>query len=95
MKRLIEVDFELSVACSAALDKWGRSAQFIQAMGECGELTASIVRHFQGRDPDLDEVTKEAADVVILMMQIRELDPRKFDTALAEKFKKFTSKVEE
>ncbi len=87
-KTLIQVSPEMAQAC--------QSAQLIQSIGECNEYGAEVVRHFQGRDPDLVSVTNEAADVVILMMQIRELvGADKFDEALAKKFQKFVGKINE
>lgn len=93
-QRFIEVDPDLSEACLTAIEVWGKDEQLIQSMGECGEYTAAVGRYFQGRDADLDQVLDEAADVVILMMQIRELvGSSRFNQALARKFKKFGDKV--
>lgn len=98
---LIEVSSEMTEECLKAIEVWGQPDQLVQSMGECGEFLAAfgkyiaaVGRHFQGRDPELLDVTEEAADVVILMMQIRELvGADNFDTALSRKFEKFQSKV--
>lgn len=101
MTDLIKVAPRMTEACLSAIEVWGQPDQLVQSMGECGEFVevfgryiATVGRHFQGRDPDLDDVAEEAADVVILMLQIRELvGGEKFDSVLERKFKKFSSKV--
>ena len=91
---LVKVSPEMTEACLAAIEVWGQAEQLIQSMGECGEYTAEVGRHFQGRDPELNNVLDEAADVVILMMQVRELvGSEKFDQVLSRKFEKFRLKV--
>lgn len=98
---LIEVDPEMTEACLAAIKVWGQSDQLVQSMGECGEFmevfgryVATVGRHFQGRDPELDDIATEAADVIILMMQVRELvGGDRFDCVLRRKFEKFSTKV--
>lgn len=92
--QLVEVDPAMTEACLTAIKVWGQSEQLIQSMGECGEYIAEVGRYFQGRDPDLSKVLEEAADVVILMMQVRELvGVDRFDEVLSKKFGKFSSKV--
>lgn len=98
---LISVSDEMSDACLTAIGTWGQSDQLVQSMGEAGEFVetfgryiATVGRHFQGRDPHLESVTSEAADVVILMLQVRELvGPDLFDAALRRKFEKFKNKL--
>lgn len=100
---LIKVSPEMTATCLTAIEVWGQPDQLVQSMGECGEFVevfgryiATVGRHFQGRDPDLDDVVEEAADVVILMLQVRELvGGERFDSVLKRKFDKFSTKVYE
>lgn len=96
MKELLQVNLELEDTCNKATIKWSGYQQLIHSMAECGEYIASVGRFNQGRDPDLEEVTEEACDVIILMLQIRELvGHEKFDLMLEKKYQKFKSKVEQ
>lgn len=102
-KPLVQVSPEMTEECLRAIEVWGHLDQLVQSTGECGEFLAAfgrymaaVGRHFQGRDPELADLTDEAADVVILMMQVRELvGVQRFDEALSQKFEKFQSKVRE
>lgn len=91
---LINVAPEITAACLRAIEVWGKPERLIQSMGECGEFQAAVGRYFQGRDPQLAEVIEEASDVIILMLQIRELvGVDNFDSVFKRKFQKFSSKV--
>ena len=93
--KLLETNSDFKEACLDAIKLWGQPEQLVQAMGECGEFIAEVGRHFQGRDPELNNVAEEAADVIILMMQVRELvGASKFDYVLETKFKKFVNKLD-
>ncbi len=96
-----QVSPEVVEVCLSATQQWGQSAQLIQSMGECGEFVevlgrymSSVGRHFQGRDPNLDAVAEEAADVMILILQVREIvGAERFDATFKRKFAKFSNKV--
>lgn len=100
-KPLVQVSPEMTEECLRAIEVWGQLDQLVQSTGECGEFLAAfgrymaaVGRHFQGRDPEMVDLTDEAADVVILMMQVRELvGAENFDAALSKKFEKFQAKV--
>lgn len=84
--------------CGEYIAEVGRHFQIAQRLlaevSVLGKYTAEVGRHFQGRDPELNKVADEAADVIILMMQVRELvGGDRFDEVLARKFDKFSSKV--
>lgn len=56
--------------CEMALKKWGPNAQAMMLMGEMGELSAELNRHFnQGRNVP-DKIIDELADVSILVCQV-------------------------
>lgn len=94
--RLIDVSSEMTEACSLAVKVWGQPQQLVQCMAECGECIAEVGRHFQGRDPDLERVTDEAVDILIMAMQIRQMVGQdKYDAALRRKFEKFNLKIVE
>lgn len=91
---LLEISEELEVACIGAIGKWGNQAQFIQTMAECGELVSAIGHLFQNRSDAIDEVLSEAADVMIMVAQIREIfGHERFHNVLRIKYNKFYKKV--
>jgi hypothetical protein len=56
---------------NSAIEKWGEKTQVVMAMGEMGELTAALNRHYnQGRFCS-QEIIGEIADVQIMLDQLR------------------------
>ena len=53
-----------------AITKWGKNAQIIVAIEECGELIQALTKFL--RDPvELDNVNEEIADVGIMLDQLK------------------------
>ena len=72
--------------------KWGATKQIRQAMGECGEFIADAHNYTRNK-VTLKKMMGEAVDVHIMMMQIRELDPKLFDRLKQETFERIEEKV--
>ncbi|WP_018249834.1 nucleoside triphosphate pyrophosphohydrolase family protein [Orenia marismortui] len=54
-----------------AIDKWGIESQLLQVVEECSELNKAIIKHVN-RDGDfLKNIIEEAADVEIMLEQLR------------------------
>lgn len=53
----------------AALDKWGREAQFDQTVEECAEMIAAIM-HFRRGKVTQQAVVDELADVLLMVGQM-------------------------
>lgn len=84
---------ELQVACEDAIDIWGKEAQIQQTIGEIGEFLDVYGKMGQGRANVID-FAKEAADIMIMMCQIRAMVGTKFfDNILAQKVDKFKNKL--
>lgn len=89
------ISAELENACQEAVYLYGTNAQLTHTMAECGELIAAIGHKFQNRDYADLEIASEAADVFIMLMQLRDmLGVNLFDSTLRTKFNKFQSKLE-
>lgn len=52
-----------------ALERWGKAAQTLQAIEECGELVTALVHSIRGRADD-SAVAEEIADVQIMCEQM-------------------------
>lgn len=81
------------------IDKYGLSEQLCQIMGECGELIAVTQNYrralrYGHRNESLKDVMDEAADVFLMVQQIRHMDPELFDFYCEQKFKKCLMKIE-
>jgi NTP pyrophosphatase (non-canonical NTP hydrolase) len=81
------------------IDKYGLGEQLCQVMGECGELVAVIQNYrrtmrYGNRNEDLTDVMEEAADVFLMIQQIRHMDPERFDMICERKYQKCLSKME-
>ncbi len=53
----------------ATLDKWGKDAQYDQAVEECAELIAAL-KHFRRGKVDQQAVIDELADVTLMLGQL-------------------------
>ena len=53
-----------------AIDRWGIKGQILMVIEEMSELTKEICKSFRGKD-NLDQIADEAADVMIMMEQLR------------------------
>jgi len=53
----------------ASLEKWGREAQFDQAVEECAELIA-VLKHYRRDKADAAAVIAELADVTLMVGQL-------------------------
>jgi NTP pyrophosphatase (non-canonical NTP hydrolase) len=53
----------------ATLQKWGKEAQYDQAVEECAELIASL-KHLRRGRVDEDAVAEELADVYLMVGQL-------------------------
>lgn len=60
---------EYSEIYRATLAKWGREAQFDQAVEECAELIA-VLKHFRRGKADESRVVDELADVWLMVGQL-------------------------
>lgn len=74
------------------LDKWGVKRQIRQSMGECGEFIADAQNYTRNK-VTLEKMMGEAVDVHIMMMQMRELDPKLFDRLKQETLQRIEEKV--
>jgi len=72
--------------------KWGADAQITQAMGECGEFIADA-HNYRRNKVTLEKMLGEAVDTHIMMMQMRELDPKLFDRLKQETLERIEKKV--
>lgn len=52
-----------------SLEKWGREAQFDQAVEECAELIA-VLKHYRRDKADAAAVIAELADVTLMVGQL-------------------------
>ena len=53
----------------ATLEKWGKEAQYDQAVEECAELIAAL-KHFRRGKVDQQAVIDELADVTLMLGQL-------------------------
>ena len=53
----------------ATLKKWGKEAQFDQAVEECAELIA-VIKHYRRGKVDEETVISELADVALMVGQL-------------------------
>ena len=53
----------------ATLDKWGKDAQYDQAVEECAELIAAL-KHYRRGKIDQQAVIDELADVTLMLGQL-------------------------
>ncbi len=53
-----------------AIDLWGKSAQFCQAMEECGELISALNKHLRHGN-NRANLVDEMVDVTIMIEQVR------------------------
>ena len=53
----------------ASLEKWGREAQFDQAVEECAELI-TVLKHYRRDKADVAAVIAELADVTLMVGQL-------------------------
>lgn len=60
---------ELEQIYQASLEKWGREAQFDQAVEECAELIA-VLKHYRRDKVDAAAVIAELADVTLMVGQL-------------------------
>lgn len=60
---------ELENIYRASLEKWGREAQFDQAVEECAELIA-VLKHYRREKADVAAVVAELADVTLMVGQL-------------------------
>lgn len=72
----------------ASLAKWGREAQFDQAVEECAELIA-VLKHYRRDKADAAAVIAELADVTLMVGQLTwMLGEEEVRAAVAEKIVK-------
>lgn len=72
----------------ASLAKWGREAQFDQAVEECAELIA-VLKHYRRDKADAAAVIAELADVTLMVGQLTwMLGEEEVRAAVAEKIGK-------
>lgn len=92
----ISTDKSVDEVLNEAIAKWGYDTQIDMAMGECGELIAEIVRwRTQGR-ATVYSVCEEVADVIIMMLQLREMiGPSAVDAAIESKLTRLKEKLDE
>ncbi|HAD04795.1 MAG: antitoxin [Desulfuromonadales bacterium GWD2_61_12] len=75
----------------ASLEKWGREAQFDQAVEECAELIA-VLKHYRRDKADATAVIAELADVTLMVGQLTwMLGEDEVRAAVAEKSLKLES----
>ncbi len=60
---------ELEQIYQTSLEKWGREAQFDQAVEECAELIA-VLKHYRRDKADTAAVIAELADVTLMVGQL-------------------------
>lgn len=85
--------------CAGAIDKYGKVHQLLKLAEECAELNHAIMRYLETREMDvleydaLEHVFMEAADVEIMLSQLRvmypdnEIDDMKMKTIKLERLK--------
>lgn len=67
--------------CAGAIDKYGKVHQLLKLAEECAELTHAIMRYLETREMDVpgdmerEHVYMEAADVEIMLSQLRVIYP--------------------
>lgn len=67
--------------CAGAIDKYGKVHQLLKLAEECAELNHAIMRYLETREMDvleydvLEHVFMEAADVEIMLSQLRVMYP--------------------
>lgn len=54
-----------------AIKKFGIENQLRQLQEECAELITAVNHYMRGRDPEYEELSKEIADVIIMLTQIQ------------------------
>lgn len=59
----------LRQVCEKALSEYGPQAQMVMVMEECSELMKEISKAYRGK-PDLDHISEEMADVLIMLCQM-------------------------
>jgi NTP pyrophosphatase (non-canonical NTP hydrolase) len=75
-----------------ALDKWGEDSQLEMLVEECAELIQAIQHLKRGRG-GFAGVLHEAADVQVVLNQIRLLEPIHFDRIHQEKISNLANKL--
>lgn len=75
-----------------AIEAWGLSAQMGQLVEEAAELIIAI-RHWERGRVDFSEVIEEAADTMLMCMQVRYLYPKEFDNILDYKINRTKNKL--
>ena len=74
----------------AAVQKWGREAQFEQAVEECAELIAAI-KHFRRGKANEQAVVDELADVLLMVGQmVYMLGEERVSMSVGEKVEKLS-----
>ena len=67
--------------CAGAIDKYGKVHQLLKLAEECAELTHAVMRYLETREMDVPgdaeraHMFEEAADVEILLAQLRVMYP--------------------
>jgi len=79
------ISAHLSELCAQAALRFGAVSQIRQVGEECCELGAECMRVHRGRTDRMNAMYSEAADVAIMLEQLRHLDPERFAAALASK----------
>lgn len=54
-----------------ALAAWGKNAQMLQVVEEMSELTKEIIKNVNRDKHNIDEIVEEAADVEIMLEQLK------------------------
>ncbi len=54
-----------------AQDTWGKNAQLLQVVEEMSELSVELIKHVNRQKSNLVEIAEEAADVEIMLEQLK------------------------
>lgn len=85
-----------SRVAAEAVRTFGEAPQLRQAQEECAELIAAINRDTRGRDPGRDNLTEEAGQVFVMLLQVREIIGRdRFDASVRAAQAKTATKIAE
>jgi len=76
------------------IDKWGKEAQYDQAVEECAELIAAL-KHFRRGKVDQQAVINELADVTLMVGQLSWMfGTKQVDSAIQQKLEKLNRLLE-
>jgi NTP pyrophosphatase (non-canonical NTP hydrolase)/rubredoxin len=75
------------------LAKFGLEPQLTMVIEECSEITKEICKYHRHKE-STDKIVEEAADVYIMMLQMREINRELFDKTVKDKLIRVRKKIE-